>query len=788
MRRKRAGVLKSALLRKAIADVTRRKGRTILVVLGIMISVFGLTTINLANDALASAFARTQSQASAPDIVISVNGVDPSLAADLEAVANVKTVQIDSVYNTRWLIKATPGHAIIKIVGYQNFQTVKINQFHLIDGRLSGPGEIIMEAGSKGLQSFSTGGTLLLETPHGPVQLRISGQSRTPGLPSAAITGTAQAYMRADVLDQLTGMSQANDIEVQVQNAQQRNQTAKALVAVLQQHQVSVLGTNVIDHSSDLGATAVNALLSIMRVLSLIALLLTSFLILNTITTLIAEQTRIIGTMKALGGTSGTVIRGYLLTVGIYSLSGTLLGIVLGIWGADQLTATVSDLMVLERGPFQLSPVILLISVLIGLGIPFLAAYLPLWQGTHVTVHEAMSGYGTSAGGSRGALAPRLTWVPQTLWLSLRTIFRKRGRAIRTLLALTLSATAFLSIQTTTYAFNTGVDQLTSAYNFDASVGINPQPYEKVRTQLLNLPNVATVERWQSQLMQTPKGNVVLTGFESNTQLYIHHMLTGRWLNNTDEHALVITDILAQRAHLKVGDTLNITSAVATTTWHVIGTLHDINDSSGGLLGEAITTIDQFNSFTGFPNQLGYQLIVGAHDRSPDAVDRLANQIDKTLSLAGMAPAVTTIQQMVNQSRSQFQLIDVLFYVVAAIIALVGILGLFNTLTSSILERRREIGVLRAIGATRWRISTIAWFEGSVLSLLAWVVAALLGIPCAYGFVQLVGAVLLPIPFAFSPVAMIMMLIFVMILATLASIGPAMGAVRMRIAETLRYE
>jgi putative ABC transport system permease protein len=444
--------------------------------------------------------------------------------------------------------------------------------------------------------------------------------------------------------------------------------------------------------------------------------------------------------------------------------------------------------MALDLGPFHLSPVLLLISVLIGLGVPFLAAYLPLWQGTHITVHEAMSGYGTSSGGSRGKLAPRLTWVPQTLWLSLRTIFRKRGRAIRTLAALTLSATAFLSIQTTTYAFNTGLDQITSIYSFDASVGINPQSYAKVRAQLLNLPNVASVERWQGQLMQTPKGNVVLTGFESNTQLYTHHMLTGRWLNSTDERALVITDILAQRAHLKVGDTLNITSSTGTATWHVIGTLHDINDASQGLLGEAITTVDQFDSFTGFPNQFAYQLIIGARDRSPAAVDRLANQIDQTLSLAGMAPTVTTIQQLASQTRSQFQLIDALFYAVAMIIALVGILGLFNTLTSSILERRRELGILRAIGATRWRISSMAWFEGSFLSLLAWLVAALLGIPCAYGFVQLVGAVLLPIPFVFSPVAMIMMLVFVILLATLASIGPALGAVRMRIAETLRYE
>ncbi|HEX5441082.1 MAG TPA: hypothetical protein VFW76_09365, partial [Ktedonobacterales bacterium] len=62
------------------------------------------------------------------------------------------------------------------------------------------------------------------------------------------------------------------------------------------------------------------------------------------------------------------------------------------------------------------------------------------------------------------------------------------------------------------------------------------------------------------------------------------------------------------------------------------------------------------------------------------------------------------------------------------------------------------------------------------------------GIPAAYAFLALISAVLLPIPFSFSPVALLAMLVFTCVIASLASFIPALGAARVRVVETLRYE
>jgi len=106
--------------------------------------------------------------------------------------------------------------------------------------------------------------------------------------------------------------------------------------------------------------------------------------------------------------------------------------------------------------------------------------------------------------------------------------------------------------------------------------------------------------------------------------------------------------------------------------------------------------------------------------------DAIQNALDTSLSEAGLSPTITTAQQCKDRNLAQFQIIYLVLYAVAAIIALVGILGLFNTLTTSVFERRREIGILRSMGASGWRVGRVFWLEGLSLAVIAWLVAIVL--------------------------------------------------------------
>src|SRR5215469_7623323 len=193
-----------ASLRKSFADVTRRKGRTLLVVLGIFIGVFGLTAINTAEDALLAAFTFSLGgQATQPDIVLDVDRLDPALLPTLQSVTDVQTVQYQTVFDTRWHVSRAPGHIPMTITSYPDLQHVPLSPFQVTSGRYPNIGEIVMEYGDLGLQSFAIGDTVTVDTAQGTAHLRVVGLARTPGH-NPALSGTGEGYMSDPGLQQLT--------------------------------------------------------------------------------------------------------------------------------------------------------------------------------------------------------------------------------------------------------------------------------------------------------------------------------------------------------------------------------------------------------------------------------------------------------------------------------------------------------------------------------------------------------------------------------------------------------
>ena len=549
---------------------------------------------------------------------------------------------------------------------------------------------------------------------------------------------------------------------------------------------------------------AVNGVFTLLLMLSILAVILSALLILNTVITLIAEQTPIIGTLKAVGGTRGAIVRGYLVSVGIYSALGTLpaiaLGLVLGYPLASSLASTIS----LAVGPFTIFPWIIILGLAVGFGVPLLSALLPLWMGTRITVREALSAYGISAGraGNRRArLAQRLN----------------RG------LADDLAGAARGLPQT----LAGGADPA------DADAGGNHLPggadghrrhqsdhRQRVRSLSLrclgaDLRAKRAAGRADQRAAQCraggtlPRGRgaeshwgqLLLLGFQPDTRLYTPQIVSGRWLSPGDTNAALINEEAATATGLHVGDTLTLSSVQYfngqptpgnQATWTIIGIVHQPMDDLGQI-GTVITSVENANHFFGDPADLTPELLIQARDHTPGAVDALTRQIDHLVN-EGMrgndlnGGLVETRQQEIQYRQQSWLIFYALLYSVALIVGAVGILGLANALAASVLERRREIGLLRAMGASAWRVARVFWVEGLALGGIAWLLGALLGLPLAYGFIQVMSKLVLRVDFVIAPSAFVVMLAAVLIISTLASIIPALRASRVRIADMLRYE
>ncbi|HJT59687.1 MAG TPA: FtsX-like permease family protein [Ktedonobacteraceae bacterium] len=796
----------SARRKKSFADVTRRKGRTFMVVMGIFIGVFGLTVINFTQATIFNAYAYSMgSAANYPDVDVAVDKLVPALTSSLAAVNNVQALQMQAEINTSWNVSSAPqGGFGMDILSFPDLHQVAITPFQLTSGRYPGVGEIVLEYGDQQLQRIALGDTVTVNTsPDATTTLKVVGFARTQGLASPVSTQTARGYVSMDGFQRAFGATVSSQngpqlryaVAFKVKNTKLESSTATAVAALLKANGVTVKGIAYPTPFNTALLTALGGVFTLLRLLAILAVLLSSMLILNTILTLVAEQTQIMGMMKALGGTRGTILRGYLVSVWIYSMLGTLPGIALGlVLGYPLASALVNDI---DLGPFSVDPWIVILSLGVGFGVPLLAAFMPLWVGTRITVREAFAGYGISSGQSRRRVrssGERMGLLSQTTWLGLRGVFRRRGRAILTLLTLTLAGATFLTVQTTSTSTNQMIADITANSHYDVQADVPPEgtQAQTLSSQIQALTNVKRVETaTEVEGLTTQWGKVDMKGFQVDTQIYQPTLLSGRWFTANDTNAVLINERFAQTSGLQVGQALLVSNLTLT----VIGIVHQ-PQLDLQRVGELITTNDVSNLLGTSDTNLGIvtELLVQARDNEASALVTLVNQIDQFYPSGGAGPSiggsgpVMTHQALVAQQQQGFYVFYALLYSVALIVGSVGILGLANALAASVLERKREIGIVRSMGGSAFRVAQIFWVEGMSLGGIALLLGALVGIPMAYGFVQVMSKLLLQVDFLLDASALMVMVVAVLLIATLASIIPAFRASQLRIADMLRYE
>ncbi|HEU0003481.1 MAG TPA: hypothetical protein VFQ36_21415, partial [Ktedonobacteraceae bacterium] len=199
--------LLSVLNRKAIADVTKRKGRTILIVLGIFIGVLGLTAVNGSNDLFGKDL--NSAISSSFDIFFAVDNAPPALITQLGQTRNVAALQQRATYATTWHLPGNAGTTPFHLYGYPDLQHVQVGTLQLISGRLPATGEIAMDTNAQSYAPVALGDMVKVNIPGGQqVSLRVVGLIRSVGM--AALSTTAQGYMSLDGLQQIVPASLAN--------------------------------------------------------------------------------------------------------------------------------------------------------------------------------------------------------------------------------------------------------------------------------------------------------------------------------------------------------------------------------------------------------------------------------------------------------------------------------------------------------------------------------------------------------------------------------------------------
>ncbi len=265
-------------------------------------------------------------------------------------------------------------------------------------------------------------------------------------------------------------------------------------------------------------------------------------------------------------------------------------------------------------------------------------------------------------------------------------------------------------------------------------------------------------------------------------------MAEGRWLEPGDENAVVVgTQLRSLFPNVKLGDWLTIKIDGKETRWQIVGfyTLPGTSD-----IPLIYTNYEYITHLIGQPGMVySLRVITRGHDTATQK--KIDDQLQTVFEERGVRVSSTDLStDWVYSQTSQTDILVYFLLVMASMIAVVGGLGLMGTMGINVLERTREIGVMRAIGASNWDIQSIVIVEGVVIGLISWLFSILLSIPITnvLGFGVGIAIFGTPLSMVYGLTGIIAWLIFTLVLAAIASALPARRASHLTVRDTLVYE
>jgi putative ABC transport system permease protein len=284
----------------------------------------------------------------------------------------------------------------------------------------------------------------------------------------------------------------------------------------------------------------------------------------------------------------------------------------------------------------------------------------------------------------------------------------------------------------------------------------------------------------------TQNSNIWLVAAPAESELVRPTLIEGRWLEPGEGGALVVNvDFQGAEPDVEVGDEVTLKIEGTEVTWPVVGVV--TSQLMGPVVYAPYAPLSEALGMAGEANRL---VLITAED-SADARTAVATEAEQRLRAGGLpVEQVETSDDMRAGTQSVFDLVVMLLLVVAVLLVLVGAIGLTGAMSLSVLERRREIGVMRAIGASNRAVARIVVVEGLVIGVLSWLLGALLALPLSWALGSAIGVAFLqsPLSYTFSAAGLVLWLVLVVLLAVVASLLPARGAWRLSVREVLAYE
>lgn len=784
---------------KIIRDLWLYKSQAILVILSVTVAVAAFGMINTGQIALEQLVTEIYFRFEPAHAVITVQGVDEELIEELESLSGVAHVEARRRFFAK--IRSDSGEWLpLMLFAIPDLADMQVSQLDWLGKEPFSPptGGVIFDHQIDLLTPLAVGQDALIHTVAGDeVTVETAGFVNEIILPTIHFTLIGIGFVSQETATQLGEPALFNELHI-VTDVSNNDQAAiesriTTVIEEIESNGHMVFGSDLPEPGIYPRIGLLNSVMVILKALGLLILILSVIVVGNLIAALMVQQKTQIAILKSLGTTRGQIVRIYLNQVLIIGTIALLLAIPLGLAGAYGLAIGILNDLDFPFVPFGLPPITLVWQIILSYLVPFLAMLGPVIGSSHVTIREAL---GDTQAEMLGGWAKLVQQGSLLMRGALRNAFRRQGRLILTFSILSIGGAIFIAVLGLRDALFVDFNTFLARENYDVAVDFaQPYPRERLMELALAASGVESAEGWLFGLASrvyddgTFSSAVPIIAVPADTQLAQPLLTQGEWFSEDDEPSIILSEEAIARMGLdasSVGtsaETFTIRLGNLKKTVYQPGKMGVNFDPLGFIryqdLASAFSTGGQA---TRLVVQTTYHDFAFQSQVEAALLDTFENE--------GILVLNSTAQEKLrNAALSVANSVSAILLSGVLITVLVGGIGLASTLGISVLERTRQIGILRSIGTTNNMLAKMVLTEGLVMSLLSVPFAVLLSVPINRTIAQSLGATFIgqPLTYVFSLSSLLLWIAIIVAITLLASISPVRRAMRLTIREAIAY-
>lgn len=710
-----------------------------------------------------------------------------------------------------------------------------LNPYHMVEGRPpANAGEIAIDQQSANTTKYRIGDTVPILTPTGQFEKRLVGIAKF-GDKNSAGGASAVFFTLPEAQKVLAFGAQADEILVRGEPGVTEAQLVTDISAAHLANAEVITATQAAQERKDASTQFVGFFSIFLLVFAAIALLVGAFIIANTFAILVAQRTRELALLRALGASRRQVLGSVVLEAVVVGILGSVIGLMLGFLIATGLQAA----LFAGSGSAPsttLTPRTVVASFAIGVGITVLSAILPARRASKVAPIEAMRGVAVEdhgrgrvrsiiglallllsvAGLVLGAvnrqpefvgvgalfgLAGAVTFGPALAvflgralgsllnatggiasHLGRQNVLRNPKRTASTASALMIGTTLVCAISVFAASAVASINQLVDD-NFSGAVVVqstgNGIPLSLV-DELSKHPDLGTVASFSLVPAMVDGHGLAVTATDptSYTKLIDLDVLEGSMSDLGDDGVAIATAEVNKRGY-RLGSKLDFKLVDGSTQTLTVRAIYD----NVNMAGQMIASRKALQRGMLLPiAQMAF--VEGAPGVAPAKV---RDEVEK-LAASDPTAKVMTSKEFRKSAAAQMNSFLNIVYAMLALAVIIALIGIWNTLGLSIIERTRELGLLRAVGMTRKQLRATIRTEAILIALTGTLIGVVLGTSIGSALIKSIPRDQGLLGFAVPTTRLVVVLVAGVLVGLVAAIVPARRAARLNPLEALATE